>query len=89
MSGDEPSGWTGHESLAVLHALAQVLELGVLTVDRDLVVTSCNRWRAAASEDVIPGHVGLPLLESFPELRGGSTLGLKSWARWNQKITQR
>jgi signal transduction histidine kinase len=71
MSGDEPSGWTGHESLAVLHALAQVLELGVLTVDRDLVVTSCNRWLAAASEDVIPGLVGRPLFESFPELRGG------------------
>jgi signal transduction histidine kinase len=70
MSRDEMSGWTEHESLGVLHELAQVLELGVLTVDRDLVVTSCNRWLAAASEDVVPELVGRPLLESFPELRG-------------------
>ena len=59
------------ESLKVLHELAQVLELGVLTVDRDLVVTSCNRWLAAASEGVVSGLVGRSLLEVFPELRGG------------------
>jgi signal transduction histidine kinase len=70
MSREESSGWTEHESLSVLHELAQVLELGVLTVDRDLVVTGCNRWLAAASEDVVPGLVGRPLFESFPELRG-------------------
>ena len=71
MSRDEPAGLAGEESLSVLHELAQVLELGVLTVDRNLVVTSCNRWLAAASEDVIPELVGRPLLVSFPELLGG------------------
>ena len=71
MSRDEPAGLAGEESLSVLHELAQVLELGVLTVDRNLVVTSCNRWLAAAIEDVIPELVGRPLFVSFPELRGG------------------
>jgi signal transduction histidine kinase len=71
MSHEEPLGSASHESLAVLHELAQVLELGVLTVDRQLVVTSCNRWLAAASERDIPQLVGRPLLETFPEMRGG------------------
>src|SRR5215207_5141392 len=71
MSRDEPLLSADTESLAVLHELAQVLELGVLTVDRNLVVTSCNRWLAAASESEVPDLVGRPLLDTFPELRGG------------------
>jgi signal transduction histidine kinase len=60
------------ESLTVLHELAQVLELGVLTVDRALVVTSCNRWLAAAMDDPTCELVGRRLLDAFPELRGGA-----------------
>ena len=71
MSPDEPLGMTEHESLTMLHELAQILELGVLTVDRSLVVTGCNRWLAAASEDNVRNLIGRPLLDAFPELRGG------------------
>ena len=71
MSPDEPLGMTEHESLTMLHELAQILELGVLTVDRNLVVTGCNRWLAAASEDAVRNLIGRPLLDAFPELRGG------------------
>ena len=71
MSREEPLLSADHESLTVLHELAQVLELGVLTVDRNLVVTSCNRWLSAALEAGGPQLVGRPLLDSFPELRGG------------------
>jgi signal transduction histidine kinase len=63
-SGDE-------ESMLLLHELAQVLELGVLTADRDLVITGCNRWLTAVLESQHRDIVGCPLLEVFPELRGG------------------
>jgi signal transduction histidine kinase len=59
------------ESMQLLHELAQVLELGVLTVDRSLVVTGCNRWLTAVLESQHREIVGCPLLEVFPELRGG------------------
>jgi signal transduction histidine kinase len=59
------------ESLTLLHELAQVLELGVLTVDRKLVVTGCNRWLTAATGDDAPDLVGRSLFDRFPELRGG------------------
>ena len=71
MSREEPLPSAEHASLTVLHELAQVLELGVLTVDRNLVVTSCNRWLAAAIEADTSSLVGRSLLDSFPELRGG------------------
>jgi signal transduction histidine kinase len=71
MSRDEPLLSAPGESLTLLHELAQVLELGVLTMDRDLVVTSCNRWLAAAAEGEVPKLVGRPLLEAFPQLAGG------------------
>ena len=63
---------TEGSSLTVLHELAQVIELGVLTVDRALVVTSCNRWLASALESEVPALVGRPLLDVFPELRGSA-----------------
>ena len=59
------------ESMQLLHELAQVLELGVLTADRNLVVTGCNRWLTAVIEAHYPDVVGRPLLDAFPELRGG------------------
>ena len=38
------------ESLPVLLELSEVLEIGVLTLDRELVVRGWNRWLAAASD---------------------------------------
>jgi signal transduction histidine kinase len=72
MAREEPLLSADGESLNVLHELAQVLELGVLTVDRSLVITSCNRWLAAAMDDPTCELVGRPLLDAFPELRGGA-----------------
>jgi signal transduction histidine kinase len=63
-SGDEAS-------MQLLHELAQVLELGVLTADRNLVVTGCNRWLTAVLESQHSDIVGCPLLDVFPELCGG------------------
>ena len=71
MSREQPLISADGASLTVLHELAQVLELGVLTADRDLVVTGCNRWLAAACESEIPELVGRGLLEAFPTLRDG------------------
>lgn len=70
MARDEPLLSADGESLTVLHELAQVLELGVLTVNRSLVVTSCNRWLAAALPQATSSIVGQPLLSVFPELCG-------------------
>jgi signal transduction histidine kinase len=72
MSREEPLLSADDESLTVLHELAQVLELGVLTVDRALVITSCNRWLAAAMEDPTTDVVGARLLDVFPELLGSA-----------------
>ncbi|HEU4723052.1 MAG TPA: ATP-binding protein [Gemmatimonadaceae bacterium] len=72
MAREDPLLSADGESLTVLHELAQVLELGVLIVDRSLVVTSCNRWLAAALPDAMPDLVGRSLLDVFPELRGSA-----------------
>ena len=72
MAREEPLLSADGESLTVLHELAQVLELGVLTVDRSLVITSCNRWLAAAMEDPRSELIGRRLLAVFPELRGSA-----------------
>jgi len=72
MSRDELLLSADGESLTVLHELAQVLELGVLTVDRSLTITSCNRWLAAAMPQARSSIVGQPLLTVFPELRGSA-----------------
>ena len=61
----------GAESFSMLHELGEVLELGVFTLDRDLVVRGWNRWLAAASGVEEAEVVGRPLLELFTELRGG------------------
>jgi len=58
-------------SLPVLLALGEVLELGVVALDRDLVVREWNRWMAAASDIPSAEMVGQPLLERFDALRGG------------------
>jgi signal transduction histidine kinase len=59
------------ESLVLLLELGDVLELGILDVDDRLVVRSCNRWLAAAIDRDPRELIGRPLLEFFPEMRGG------------------
>lgn len=54
-------------SLPLLHDLGEVLELGVLAVDADLVVRGWNRWLEAASGMTAAEVVGRPLLELFGE----------------------
>jgi signal transduction histidine kinase len=63
------------EPLAPLAGLEEMLEVGVLTVDSDLVVRGCNRWLATAMRTSAAEVVGRPLLEVFPELRGTAAEG--------------
>jgi signal transduction histidine kinase len=58
------------DSLPLLQDLGEVLELGVLAVDAQLVVRGWNRWLALASGRGAPEMVGRPLHELFPELHG-------------------
>ena len=71
MAQDEALAALGPDSLPLLNDLGDVLELGILTLDRDLVVTGWNRWLAAAAGVKASDVVGQPLLELFPALRGG------------------
>ena len=60
------------ESIALLHELGDVLEVGILVLDRDLVVRGWNRWLSMASGTSTSDVVGRSLLDAFPELRGGA-----------------
>jgi len=60
------------ESLALLLELGDVLELGILHLDDQLVVRSCNRWLAAVIAPESPELNGRPLVDLFPEMRGGA-----------------
>ena len=71
MPADESPISLGAESLPMLHDLGEVLELGILTLDRELTVRGWNRWLAAASGAEPSEVVGRPLLELFEGLRGG------------------
>ena len=65
----------GVESLPLLLDLGEVIELGILALDRDLVVRGWNRWLTAASGTPSSDVCGRPLVEAFPELRGGPAEG--------------
>ena len=60
------------DALPLLHQVGELLEVGVLTLDRELAVRGWNRWLAAASGTPASEIVGRPLLDAFPELRGGA-----------------
>jgi signal transduction histidine kinase len=62
----------GETSLPLLLEFGESLELGMLTLDRDLVVRGWNRWLAAASAISPSQIVGTPLLDAFPEMRGSA-----------------
>jgi signal transduction histidine kinase len=70
MLRDDGSLTIDTESLPVLLELGDVLELGILSVDADLIVQSWNRWLTAASGIEPSLIIGRDLLEVFPELRG-------------------
>ncbi|AHG93444.1 ATP-binding region ATPase domain protein (plasmid) [Gemmatirosa kalamazoonensis] len=66
---ESPLTSLGAEALPLLSELGEVLELGILTLDCDLVVRGWNRWLAAASGAVAADVVDRPLLDVFPGLR--------------------
>ena len=59
------------DSLPLLDDIGDVLELGIIALDQDLVVRGWNRWLAAAAEQDASSMIGRPLLDLFPELRDG------------------
>lgn len=58
------------ESPAVLHDLGDILEVGILTLDAQLVIRGCNHWLEVAAERGAEELVGRSLFDVFPELRG-------------------
>lgn len=59
------------ESPDLLHELGDIVEAGILTLDADLVIRGYNRWLESASGLSGADVVGRPILDVFPELRGG------------------
>ena len=58
------------QSPVLQHELGDVLDLGMLTVDGELVVRSWNRWLEAASGRAARDVIGRSLLDLYPELSG-------------------
>jgi signal transduction histidine kinase len=65
---DVPS--IGAASSPLLQELGDVLELGVLTLDRSLIVRGCNRWLATAIGVADADLVGRSIFDVFPSLKG-------------------
>ena len=72
MAGNDALLSPGPDALPMLQQLGELLEVGVLTLDRELVVRGWNRWLEAASGTPASAIVGRPLLDAFPELFGGA-----------------
>jgi PAS domain S-box-containing protein len=60
----------------VLMQAGDILDAGVLHVDRELVVRGWNNWLEAASGRSSADVLGRPLLELFPELQGSGALAV-------------
>ena len=58
------------QSLAILQELGEVLELGILTLDRELVITGWNRWLVGASGIESSDVFGYRITDVFRELAG-------------------
>jgi signal transduction histidine kinase len=52
------------------HAIGDMLEIGILRLDSDLVIRGWTRWLEKASGRSASAGVGRPLLEIFPTLSG-------------------
>ena len=59
----------GEAFLPLVLEFGESLELGILTLDRDLVVRGWNRWLAAATAIAPSQIVGTSLVDAFPEMR--------------------
>lgn len=68
MSGEDPPSWKGAGTPAALPALDEFLEMGVLTLDGDLVIRGWNAWLGATSGRDADAVIGEPLFSVFPEL---------------------
>ena len=60
------------ESLPLLHELGEMIELGIIALDTDLVVRGWNRWMEGATGIDRTNIVGRALLEVFADLRGSA-----------------
>ena len=58
------------QAVELLHELGDVLEIGIVNLDRELMVRGWNRWLALASDIEPAAAIGRSLLDIFPELRG-------------------
>src|SRR5512141_2475683 len=52
------------------HAIGDILEIGILRLDPDLVIRGWNRWLEKASRRNATDVLGRPLLDIFPGLCG-------------------
>jgi len=59
------------DTLPLVNEIGELLELGVFTLDKDLVVRGWNGWLESASFIEAAAIVGRPLFDQYPELRGG------------------
>jgi PAS domain S-box-containing protein len=59
-------------SLPLLQDIGEVLEVGIIALDEQLVVRDCNRWLAAAAAMDASEMIGQPLVELFPAIRDGA-----------------
>ena len=63
------------QAAELLHELGDVLEIGIVTLDRELKVRGWNRWLAIASDVEPAAAMGRSVLDIFPELRGSQAEG--------------
>ena len=70
MNGQSDVPSIGAAASPLLQELGDVLELGVLTLDRSLIVLGCNRWLATATGLAEAEIVGRSVLDVFSDLRG-------------------
>jgi signal transduction histidine kinase len=70
-------GRLSDEQVSMLHDVGDVLDVGVLVVDRNLVVTGWNGWLERATRKRSTSVVGRPVSEVEPNLRPSSYAALE------------
>ena len=71
MTGEHEVVGFGVASSATLEGLGDVLELGVLSLNRELVIRGCNRWLATAAGCVPADLVDRSIFDAFASIQGG------------------
>ncbi len=74
-------GRLSDEQVSTLHDLGDVLDVGVLVVDRSLVVTGWNAWLERATGKRATSVIGRPLSEVEPNLKPSSRAALEQAAQ--------